>query len=177
MITDRHLYFLDDIGASKVRHSGATLLTHLVGTHELLRQWGCPDHVCLAGLFHSIYGTNVFEHKLMDRDRYSRERLWDLIGSHAEELVYLFATSDRPRAWFDGSLDDSVGTPTLRKLREIEAANLLEQSSMSRWLGNLMGCDINENAKLAIAEHIKRDGIKQEQSHGLRRPANARAEA
>ena len=58
--------FLISLDANKTRHSGRTLFDHLKGVHDLLRDWDNEHHVCMAGLFHSIYGTNTFKHQSLN---------------------------------------------------------------------------------------------------------------
>jgi hypothetical protein len=41
--------------------TGEDFLSHLTGVEAVLRDWGEPEPVCLAGLFHSIYGTEGFQ--------------------------------------------------------------------------------------------------------------------
>lgn len=155
------LAFLEEQQADRTRHSGRMLLDHLVGTHDLLRAWGASETVCLAGLYHSIYGTRRFRHQswpLNDRDT-----IRALIGDDAEALVYLFCVTDRPRAFlysiggaiYDHYRQKSVPLPraALRDLLEIEAANLLEQKSHSYILGQLLLMDISDAAKKAIRRH------------------------
>jgi hypothetical protein len=36
-----------------------SFLGHLMGVEDDLAAWGCDANVTLAGLFHSIYGTEV----------------------------------------------------------------------------------------------------------------------
>jgi hypothetical protein len=120
---------------------------HLHGTRELLATWGNDDDVCAAGFFHSIYGTNKFKTKAWPIT--DRETINGLLGERAERLVYEFCTADRPRAFFT---ENGFG-PDLRDLREIEAANLLEQGSRSKWLNRLRDSDIGDAAKRAIDEH------------------------
>jgi hypothetical protein len=139
----RHQFLLEQAGADKIKHSGRTLFDHLVGTHDLLRAWGNSDAVCDAGLFHSIYGTNKFRHQTWPIT--DRATIRDLIGPTAELLAFMFCTSDRPAAWFEFEK-----LPTSRSLREIEAANLLEQGSRSKWLGELYDTDISGGARRAI---------------------------
>ena len=62
---DLYRDFLISLDANKTRHSGRTLFDHLKGVHDLLRDWDNEYHVCIAGLFHSIYGTNTFKHQSM----------------------------------------------------------------------------------------------------------------
>jgi hypothetical protein len=41
-----------------LNHTGATSFdAHLRGVRDILRTWKAEEHVQLAGLFHSIYGT------------------------------------------------------------------------------------------------------------------------
>lgn len=109
------------LGAEDVGHSGGrTLFTHLRGTYDLLDQWGAAEHVKVAGLFHSIYGTNTFRHQCLQPTAKNRELVAKLIGPKAEHLVYLFCTSNRPRFNAEGQ--------DLKELRLIEKANLQEQA-------------------------------------------------
>lgn len=136
-----------------IKHSGGTLYMHLQGTHDLLRAWGNDDDVCAAGFFHSIYGTNKFRTKAWPIT--DRETIRDLIGERAERLVYAFCTIDRPAAFFDFGhrVISNLPTDVFRDLLEIEAANLLEQGSRSKWLKRLRDSDISDAAKRAIDEH------------------------
>lgn len=149
--------FLEEQQANRTRHSGRMLLDHLVGTHDLLRSWGANETVCLAGLFHSIYGTHRFLHQSWPLSQ--RDTIRALIGVDPETLVYLFCVTNRPRAFInnDGTIYDhyrqkSVPLPraALHDLLEIEAANLLEQGSRSHVLDALLREDISEAAKDAI---------------------------
>ena len=142
---DRHRQFLFDLGANTTRHSGRTLFEHLKGVHDLLRDWDNNSHVCLAGLFHSIYGTDVFKHVSLD----DRGKLREMIGDTAEFLVHCFSTRDRP-------LFASVEDPKVRAhLMEIEAANLLEQGSSGRALHRLSRAKgLSNGAKAALAGEV-----------------------
>jgi hypothetical protein len=62
---------------------------------------GCPEDVCLAGLFHSIYGTQRFQGFKLSLEK--RAQVRDLIGERAERLAYLNCAMDRPS--FDSALD------------------------------------------------------------------------
>jgi len=144
----RYRQFLLDAGTDKVRHSERTLFDHLCGTHNLLRMWGNEDDVCVAGLFHSIYGTNKFKHKAWPLS--DRATIQGLIGLQAERLACRFGRADRPRAWFNG-YEHLLPPDDVRALREIEAANLLDQRSRSKWLTHLHASNISEKARIAIA--------------------------
>jgi SAM-dependent methyltransferase len=100
---DRVNHLLDSAGVGSTLHPTGTLLAHLRATHHRLQRWGCATHVCVAGLCHSVYGTERFDtatFTFADRDRV-REH----IGAEAEELVYLFCVAERP------SLYANVGRP------------------------------------------------------------------
>lgn len=142
-------FLLGPAGADKVRHSGRSLYAHLVGTHDLLQTWGNAEPVCVAGLFHSIYGTKHFRHQAWPLDR--RGTIRELIGTEAELLAHVFCTVDRPKIFFTGAMSG----PGLVLLQEIEAANLLEQGSSSRWLKWLLDTDISDGAKRAIDQYLK----------------------
>lgn len=118
MLDSRHEVFLTELGAKEVEHSGRTLYDHLKGTHDILQQWKSPAEVCLAGLFHSIYGTEYFKHASLPLDR--RHVLQELIGAKAEELAYQFCTT--PRAELKGT-----------SLLAIKHANQLEQEFERCW--------------------------------------------
>jgi hypothetical protein len=151
MIKDSYKQFLlERAGADKIKHSGRTLYAHLCGTHDLLQAWGNDEPVCAAGLFHSIYGTARFHHKTWSLS--NRATIERLIGPKAEWLVCVFGMADRPKAFFSDAHSFSVDT--LRALREIEAANLLEQGSYSRWMKQLQASDISDGAKQAIDRHL-----------------------
>jgi hypothetical protein len=148
MIRNEHRIFLiERAHADAVKHSGRSLYDHLCGTHALLEQWSNREPVCTAGLFHSLYGTNRFRHKSWPLT--DRATIRELIGERAEELAYFFCTRDRPWEFFN-----MPDTPILRALREIEAANLLEQGSRSKWLRVLAASAISNGARQAIEARL-----------------------
>ncbi len=88
------LTFLVSIGAESVsHHAGRTLSCHLVSTHDILRAWNEPESVCIAGLCHSIYGTDAFNTSCLGPD--DRDRVKAVIGEAAERLSYLFGAMRR----------------------------------------------------------------------------------
>ena len=86
--------FLRALGIEKVPHTDKTYLAHLAAVHRDLERWGCPRDVCLGGMFHSIYGTEMFQGFKLPLAR--RGELRDLIGRRAEHLAYLNCAMDRP---------------------------------------------------------------------------------
>ena len=67
-LTSTKIDFLKKLGTEETKHSGGTLLDHLMGVSSILEEMGAPQHVQDAGLFHSIYGTAVF-HQQTTADR------------------------------------------------------------------------------------------------------------
>lgn len=133
----RHIALLESLDAHVTSHSRGTLLEHLKGTHDLLAAWGNEPDVCVAGLFHSIYGTYVFDKQSADLGM--RDTIRAGIGADAERLVHLFCVTDR-RRFYDhlgearpvlrDIVEDShipVDRDTLAALIEIEAANVVDQ--------------------------------------------------
>lgn len=122
--------YLKSLGVEFTAHSGRTFYEHLCNVELILKVCRQPEYVCLAGLYHSIYGTNYFT-KTTTTDR---DAIKNVIGEKAERLAYLFCNAHRPYCWFtsndiimrDGSFI-RVDNQTLHDLRMIEGANLLEQ--------------------------------------------------
>jgi hypothetical protein len=100
---------LQSIGTSGYPHTnGRSLYDHLTGTRDILRCWSQPFWIQTAGLFHSIYSTDVHSRQVLDMGE--REQLQSLIGKRAEQLVYLFHKLPR-RSFFD-RLSELSSIPT-----------------------------------------------------------------
>ena len=88
--------YLKEIGCDNQQHSGnRSLLHHLVGVSLMLSEGEASDALCIAGLFHSIYGTSVFRPKMISMD--DRDKIKALIGIEAENLVYQFCILPKDR--------------------------------------------------------------------------------
>lgn len=85
---ERALSLLEEIGAEDTDHPRGTLGDHLRGTYDLLSDWGCEPETCLAGLYHSVYGTDVFKTVTVSPD--ARDKVVAAIGADAERLAYLY---------------------------------------------------------------------------------------
>ena len=124
-------------------HSGRSLLDHVLSVYRLLVSWGNPRHICLAGLFHSAYGTQDYVGAMFRLDsRADRERLRTIIGAKAEALAFLFCIKGQ-KGFLAGlaagrvihRLDHSiheVDAKTGRALAEIYVANLVDQFGKPR---------------------------------------------
>lgn len=132
------LQLLDDLKMDELPHLHGSARDHLVSVRHLLHSWANPSHVCMAGLFHNIYGTEVFKPKAVSLDQ--RARIARVIGAEAEELAFLFCVSKRigffdkhadpqqPILWDEVNRTMIVTTPErLVALIEIEVANGVEQ--------------------------------------------------
>ena len=42
-------------------YAGCLFLEHLSGVSVVLQSWNEPEYVCNTGLFHSVYGTELFQ--------------------------------------------------------------------------------------------------------------------
>ncbi|MCZ6643008.1 MAG: hypothetical protein O7F71_15635 [Gammaproteobacteria bacterium] len=141
-IDPAHMNLLDEYNTGDNPHSGRTLRDHLIGTHDLIREWGNPGHVASGALFHSIYGTQAY--RVSSADLQCRPHIASVIGEQAEELAYLFCVSDRvglffeadkpnPRLWdYRRSELVPVAPQAVAELIEIEIANYVEQIEPSR---------------------------------------------
>jgi hypothetical protein len=90
------LLLLEELGVSDRRHlAGRSRAEHLIATFEILADWNAPEDVTLAGLFHSVYGTEAFDHPSLLPDGLSRLRVRNAIGAAAERLAYIFCALDR----------------------------------------------------------------------------------
>lgn len=82
----RLIEFFRSLGADGVEHTGGTYVAHAAAVYSDLQSWGCSEDVCRAGLFHSIYGTELFQRFRLPLER--RREVRDLIGQRAERLAY-----------------------------------------------------------------------------------------
>ena len=76
--------FFKELGAADIGHSENTYLAHACGVYRDLKSWGCSQELCDVGMFHSIYGTELFQGFTLPLER--RGEVRDLIGERAERL-------------------------------------------------------------------------------------------
>lgn len=114
---------LKNRGAHRCWHKHSTFLDHLLNVHNMLRLWGQGAIVGRVGLFHSAYSNSYVNLALFDPSK-ERFTVQDLIGSDAEELVYLFCIIDRQDVVVNKVLrqgfipKDGIFVPHLRNLTE-----------------------------------------------------------
>jgi hypothetical protein len=136
-IDPRHLVFLDSLKSAEFEHVSRKARDHLIGVHDILQRWGCAPDVCVAGLFHNIYGTESFKPQAVDLGQ--RHQVSAAIGASAEAIAYLFCVSRRmsffgrqaahaPAVWDEvHKCRAEVSPAQLAALIDLEAANLVEQ--------------------------------------------------
>lgn len=96
--------YLLGLGTEKVAHTQNNFLAHLIGVYRYMEERGCRVELCRAGMFHSIYGTELFQGFKLPVER--RPEVRELIGEWAERLAYLNCAMDR--ASFDQAVERGV---------------------------------------------------------------------
>ena len=74
-------YFLQEEAAG-IAHSGGSYLAHAIGVYRDLKSWDWDEEAARAGLFHSIYGTEIFQDFTLPVSR--RNEIKSMIGEQAE---------------------------------------------------------------------------------------------
>jgi hypothetical protein len=97
--------FLVDLGTEQVGHTNKNYLAHLIGVYRYMEERGCSEELCRAGMFHSIYGTELFQRFALPLER--RPEVRALIGERGERLAYLNCAMDR--ATFDRAAEQNTG--------------------------------------------------------------------
>lgn len=142
---DKAIAFLLNNGADENAHSGRNLLDHLLGTAEILRSWDCDEDVVLAGLFHSVYGTESYHTQTISYD--SREQVKEVIGKRAEQLAYEFGSrNNRFISFIQNNETDLI---------LIECANLIEQKENPSFLAITTVVDLPVKAKTTITNYLQ----------------------
>lgn len=93
-VLSRSIDALKERGAHRCWHKHSTFLEHLLGVHNILRLWGQGNTIGRVGLFHSAYSNSYVNLALYDPVT-ERDIMQQLVGTTAEELVYLFCIIDR----------------------------------------------------------------------------------
>lgn len=99
-----------ELGFDRLRHHDGALTEHQIGVGRGLLAWGADSEVCLAGMAHSLYGT---ERGGTGFDPRRRDELRARIGARAERLVHANCALER------SSLDAALAAPAgPRRLRD-----------------------------------------------------------
>jgi hypothetical protein len=110
-------------GVDEVGHTNKTYLAHVIGVYRYMEARGCTEEVCRAGMFHSIYGTELFQGFKLPLDR--RPEIADLIGEQAEHVAYWNCAMDR--ASFDRAVERGEAPYRFRNRLTGEEVELTQQ--------------------------------------------------
>jgi len=111
MVTFKELTeFFQQVGAADVDHSTKSYLAHAISVYNDLKKWGCDEDLARVGLFHSIYGTELFQGFTLPLER--RGEIRELIGERAERIAWMNCAIDR--AHFDREVLKSSGPYKIR---------------------------------------------------------------
>lgn len=105
-----------------IPHSGVSLFTHLLNTFYILKNLKVDDSVCLAGLFHSVFGTDYFQPNI----NVDRETVKHLIGDRALNIVHAMCLQNRNQHILENL--DGVDPLMWRDTIYVLYANIIEQS-------------------------------------------------
>lgn len=103
--------------SKNIAHSGEDYFSHCFNVFKILQSWNKEKHVCLAGLYHSIYDTESFEVKL----NISRKEVVKQIGKKSEELCWKFCNLKNKEIYLLNVF------PKEKELFFISYANMIEQ--------------------------------------------------
>lgn len=89
---ERYREELIRLGVDKVAHQDQTLIEHLYRTCAILQQMEASDRVCLAGLFHGVYGTEALHSDEVSHIPDTRRAaVQSVVGEDVERLVFNFS--------------------------------------------------------------------------------------
>jgi Rps23 Pro-64 3,4-dihydroxylase Tpa1-like proline 4-hydroxylase len=106
-----------------VEHGRDYYISHCLGVYTFLKQLSSPTEICLAGLFHSVYGNEFFNPEL----NLDRNIIKEYIGEQSEDLVHTFCTIENR----DIAILKNTNNFDERKRKDlifINYANLIDQS-------------------------------------------------
>lgn len=133
---DTILRLLAEYNLEGFSHTDHGLINHLRGTFQILESWGCSETLCIAGLCHSIYGTESYRRNPIELSE--RENIQAILGESAEKLVYLFGAHVKESLWKnlerenEFSILDRLEKSEL-KLSELDLRNLITLT-LANWL-------------------------------------------
>tara|TARA_Y100001973_G_scaffold10637_1_gene14436 strand:- start:3350 stop:4237 length:888 start_codon:yes stop_codon:yes gene_type:complete len=128
-----------------IKHSHSNLFEHSYNLYLLLQHMNCPKYVCLAGLYHSIYGNQYFKPQFAVKRSFIKKT----IGVKAEALVHKFNNTDNRDEYFLKHANK------YKDLFLICYVNLLDQSQGHDDLLNRYVEKYKEiNKKFKISKHV-----------------------
>jgi hypothetical protein len=79
--------YFHSLATEDVEHTEGTYTGHCFTVYRDMQKWGFDEELARAGLFHSIYGTGLFQRFKLPVEK--RQEVRELIGERAERLAYL----------------------------------------------------------------------------------------
>jgi len=118
-----------------VKHSNKTFFEHLLNTTLILEERQQRKALCMAGLYHSAYGTEFFNFD--SSVDFTRDKVKDLIGEEAENIVFEFCSIKKDRLSTILENKKNHNKQMHKDLLHLEYANLLEQNGYGQYNKNL----------------------------------------
>lgn len=146
--------YFQKVGATDVAHTSKSYLAHGIGVHNDLKDWGCDEDVLKAGLFHSIYGTQLFQGFTLPLEK--RDEVRELIGERAERLAWLNCAMDRPH--FDQEILKPTGPYEILNRFDGELVSVSDQDFHDLCVIHL--CDWLEQVGRSQAWDYRRTGYR-----------------
>ncbi|UXI66265.1 DUF6817 domain-containing protein [Tahibacter amnicola] len=135
------LALLDQFDGANSAHSDRTVRDHVIGTRDLLFDWGLDEALRAAALCHNVYGTATFAGAATLAQR---DTVRAAVGPAVERLVYLFCRV-RHRSLFDATTPSAIRFRDVpaealdgvdhRALLHLVLANTLDQFPSRWWVG------------------------------------------
>jgi hypothetical protein len=114
-----------------LEHSGQSFFDHLYNTFLLLKSYDLPEDICLAGLFHSIYGTEFYKPNL----NIDELEITNIIGDRANRIIKCFSENNRYEKilsnYFNLNPDEDLYLTYILYANEIEQAYRIHTSDFS----------------------------------------------
>ncbi len=113
--------YLTNLGVNTIPHRESDLLSHSIRVSSMLHSYDRPIEEQVAGLFHSVYGTEFQMYKI----NVTRKEIQSLIGKQSEYIANLFCTlEDRVESILYGR---GLKEPDKTTLRWLEYCNIKDQ--------------------------------------------------
>lgn len=137
---------LEELSVSNFEHLNGDLLSHLLETFQILEEWGSPEFLCYAGLFHAVYGTFAYQNPVVGTN--ARKEIVEIIGEKAETLVYLYGQFGNTKSIFHKNrFTGEITTLTrsiLNDLCELTAANEVQLALSDKFFSKSLCCGAKE---------------------------------
>lgn len=123
-LSDREKQVIEYIKEKTIflKHSGRSFFEHLYNTFLILKTHNLPEDVCIAGLFHSIYGTEFYRPNIS----IDETEIIGMIGNRANHLAKCFCENNRYEKilsnYFNLSVEDDLFLTYILYANEIEQA-------------------------------------------------------